>query len=873
MSGRWTQKTAAYLAALPWAGLGRQGVPEELRQALNGADWEQAQRAAAEVLPSAADWKTYWQKPLQVQVLSGKREENLKPLASAASLGDALLAAALELLAAYKDEKTRFLALWRLLPARWQQRLPEDLKPYGAFLPADPQQPDAAAWEQAELAVATVLNETGAAELEVLLFHFGSVQDYVFTARRTTDFWAGSYWQSYAAWQALRAIAEEWGPQCVVFPRLSGQVLPDRWLDSLGVALPSLAQGDASRVATFPNVATVILPAGEGARAAQRMEEALRQGRRAFMEEAAQKAAAEWPQAAAAESWKAIWRRQQEDFIAEPCQWAVAPWKKQKAASFPQAYGAAARRAARLLGAAKQVRPFDQSREEGCRCSLCAKREALRQQAPAGRAQESRVREEWKKKNKKARGLRIRQGERLCAVCLAKRMGAAVWNKEETGLREGAMFPSTATLAVTPFWEALLQRLDEAEVFRAAQEFNGAAAELKPFAAAVGGTEAVPRLVKKAASLELQAQRELAQQLIRIEGSLLYEESLDRAVFCREWSQAENNEYLQEKLAQARKAQKQLLRVMARGALGVKPQRYYAVLFMDGDKMGRWVSGSNAPDLKDCLLQPASASDNAKRPLDFYFHRALGEALAAFALQEVPQAVEEECRGRVVYAGGDDVLALLPVEDALQAAQLVEKAYCGEWSDRGAERLRLPGEKASISAGIVVAHHSRPLLTVLGDAAETLDEEAKEKAGRAAWALRLDKRAGGLLGTAEKWRLGKGAEGFCSVELLQEFCGYWKKGLSPALAYRMLQEMDAFCNLWEPDELLLALQLRLDWLVERHSENMGEEKEEEAKKVRLSLRRYLYLAKGKDSDSILQQWRKLTQLLLCSLFLVRGDEV
>ena len=89
----------------------------------------------------------------------------------------------------------------------------------------------------------------------------------------------------------------------------------------------------------------------------------------------------------------------------------------------------------------------------------------------------------------------------------------------------------------------------------------------------------------------------------------------------------------------------------------------------------------------------------------------------------------------------------------------------------------------------------------------------------------------------------------------------------------MLQEMDAFCNLWEPDELLLALQLRLDWLVERHSESMGEEKKEEAKKVRQSLRRYLYLAKGKDSDSILQQWRKLTQLLLCSLFLVRGDEV
>jgi CRISPR-associated protein Cmr2 len=43
----------------------------------------------------------------------------------------------------------------------------------------------------------------------------------------------------------------------------------------------------------------------------------------------------------------------------------------------------------------------------------------------------------------------------------------------------------------------------------------------------------------------------------------------------------------------------------------------------------------------------------------------------------VPHVVEEEYLGRLIYAGGDDVLAMLPVADLLPAMQRLRLAYAG----------------------------------------------------------------------------------------------------------------------------------------------------------------------------------------------------
>ena len=50
-------------------------------------------------------------------------------------------------------------------------------------------------------------------------------------------------------------------------------------------------------------------------------------------------------------------------------------------------------------------------------------------------------------------------------------------------------------------------------------------------------------------------------------------------------------------------------------------------------------------------------------------HLVISAALNDFALHAVPAVIEREHAGRVIYAGGDDVLAMLPVADLIPAMQ------------------------------------------------------------------------------------------------------------------------------------------------------------------------------------------------------------
>jgi CRISPR-associated protein Cmr2 len=58
-------------------------------------------------------------------------------------------------------------------------------------------------------------------------------------------------------------------------------------------------------------------------------------------------------------------------------------------------------------------------------------------------------------------------------------------------------------------------------------------------------------------------------------------------------------------------------------------------------------------------------------------HLAISAALNDFALRAVPEVIESKHSGRVIYAGGDDVLAMLPVADLIPAMQRLRWAYSG----------------------------------------------------------------------------------------------------------------------------------------------------------------------------------------------------
>lgn len=148
------------------------------------------------------------------------------------------------------------------------------------------------------------------------------------------------------------------------------------------------------------------------------------------------------------------------------------------------------------------------------------------------------------------------------------------------------------------------------------------------------------------------------------------------------------------------------------------PSPFYAILLMDGDSLGSHMGNK----------------DN---------QRPISDALNAFTAA-VPAVVERH-NGLLIYAGGDDVLAVLPVEDALGCAAAVRELYLKSF-----KASKIP---TTISAAIEFAHVKMPLGKVLGDAHKLLDDVAKDGAGRDAVAVRVWKTGRMTLQWAQPWEI------------------------------------------------------------------------------------------------------------------------
>jgi CRISPR-associated protein Cmr2 len=159
------------------------------------------------------------------------------------------------------------------------------------------------------------------------------------------------------------------------------------------------------------------------------------------------------------------------------------------------------------------------------------------------------------------------------------------------------------------------------------------------------------------------------------------------------------------------------------------PSPFYAILMMDGDSLG------------------SQMSNKANQ-------RPISDALNAFTAA-VPAIVQKH-NGMLIYAGGDDVLAVLPVEDALRCAAKVRDVYLKSFKSSN-----IP---TTISAAIEFAHVKTPLAKVLGDSHKLLDDVAKDGAGRDAVAVRVWKTGRMTLEWAQPWKVALDDKGQVLIE-------------------------------------------------------------------------------------------------------------
>lgn len=178
-----------------------------------------------------------------------------------------------------------------------------------------------------------------------------------------------------------------------------------------------------------------------------------------------------------------------------------------------------------------------------------------------------------------------------------------------------------------------------------------------------------------------------------------------------------------------RKALLKSLEQLRRTAKSKAPSTFYAVILMDGDSMGE-------------LLTTARRADN--------------EANATQALTKFSSSAPDVAKrhnGVTIYAGGDDVLVMSPLADALRCAEELAKLYSETFSVCGTEIAA----KATISAAIVYAHYHSPLREVLATAHQLLDNVAKETTGRDSLAIAVFKSSGITAQWSAPWKYFRGA--------------------------------------------------------------------------------------------------------------------
>ncbi len=179
-----------------------------------------------------------------------------------------------------------------------------------------------------------------------------------------------------------------------------------------------------------------------------------------------------------------------------------------------------------------------------------------------------------------------------------------------------------------------------------------------------------------------------------------------------------------------------------------EPQPYFAVLVADGDRMGALISQQEDPKA----------------------HRQLSATLDAFAQQA--RKIVPSHHGFMVYSGGDDVLAFLPVNQAVACARELAETFSSQ-------------VRGTLSAGVAIVHYRQPLSESL-QAAREAEKEAK-KQGRNRLAVALHTRSGNPLTVVRPW-----------AELAWEplVAAYQAGQVSRSLAY----ELAELAQVW-PDDL------------------------------------------------------------------------
>jgi len=562
-------------------------------------------------------------------------------------------------------------------------------------------------------------------------FHFtiGPVQDFVAQARRTRDFWAGSFLLSTLSAVAMREVEAQGGR--VLFPipdpnfmkALAGEsvdhrpkqgVVPNRFKAEIPEAFDPQTVGHVVRLAWLgiARLAWYCIPAD------------LRNNHQGL---------------------RRVWSRQiGVDFDSGTPHTTDPFWQVSWAIG-------SAEDGEDLLDRRKNLRVHRNPSEPGVKCMLMDGWQELSGAPRPG----TEMTELWQRLHKRI-NLRnksdLRDDEQLCALSLVKRLFPDDFEKLEVSMPSGWTLhgwrldtgvPSGAYLSAAPWLARVIHSIEATE----ADDFY----EVAMKAGNNGERRTRLKLVRDVADSYKDARAKLAD----LDGDLFFDSSLANTL---DFPLTALSCPVRKKLARIR----QLPDRTSAGSANVlgEPDRYFAIVAMDGDNLGR------------------NMADRDKQ-------EAISAALADFT-SRVPTLVSERS-GFLVYAGGDDVIALFPVPEAIPCARALRSWY--------EECFHSRNISSTLSAGILFANHKLPLTHVLRDAHRLLDDVAKEGRGRDAIAVQVTSRGGELIRWAQPWKIALAGGNVLALERLASEMAKEEAPFSHSFFHRI----DTLLRLVNPD--------------------------------------------------------------------------
>ncbi len=630
-----------------------------------------------------------------------------------------------------------------------------------AFLPADTRIPDHTIWNHTAITAAfATCGDTPA----LLRFQLGPVQEFITAARSTRDLWSASFLISWLMMTGLKKLTEYAGPDSVISPNLHGQPLFDlHWKKELW---SQLSTGGKTRWESFkhennraalttpnlPNVFLALVPAAQAAGLAAQVEAAIRY---------------EWLRCIADDVFK----------------YAIRP---DSAAS--KRRDRFDRQIARHLSIAWQTTPFptaptqaDAILEIRARAAQLPTPDILDRLDTLLEAFEKHLPKNHRDNRFYLPGTRELERARLNNIGVAWPLLVALNQWQLDAARQTRAFDAWNTGG----WET-------ASSHNSKDALNGREEMI------TGGTEKILD-----ADLTADARKRFPHD-DEVGATTLVKRLWHLAYLCRkdrEWG------YTPDDFAMPNTHSLALGEPYANTTDENADQspddgKYYAILAFDGDDMGQWVSGAKTPPLRTQLADYTDASGAPKgaleyftrdehkdafnqlldnpRPLNPAYSLQFSQALSNFALHIVPRIVAAH-NGRLLYAGGDDVLAMLPAQNALDCASDLQRAFrglapnkaCGirqiapeiasgflaleDYAFTSEKRafsfpalkddsgnpipILVPGPRATASTGIALAHFKAPLQDVV-QAAFAAEKRAKKLSGKHAFAISAFKRSG-----------------------------------------------------------------------------------------------------------------------------------